>query len=465
MKAFMGDDFLLTNKTGKELYNTYAKELPIYDYHCHLVAQEIAENKTFYDVGELMLKGDHYKWRIMRACGIDEKLITGDASWKDKFYAYAKALSSAIGNPLYHWTHMELKRFFGIDKALNEKSAPEIYEAANKKMADGSFSSRTLIKNSNVYLIATTDDPVDNLQWHKKIRDLKDFQTKVIPTFRPDFACSPLRQGFSDYIKLLGETACIKINSFELLLEVLKKRLDYFESFGCKIADHGIRNIPDVQGNYEESKLIFEKAILGQTVSEIEAEKYLFYMLTFFAREYVKREFTMQIHMSVIRNQNSTAYKNLGADCGMDSSGDVASAVSLGKLLNQMEITTGTPKTILYSLNPTSSYVLSTMLGNFAGGLSGKMQLGAAWWFCDHRDGILEQLKTLANTGVLGNFVGMLTDSRSFISYARHDYFRRIFCSLIGEWVEAAELPFDEEYLSEIVKNVCFYNAKRYFGN
>lgn len=464
MKAFMGDDFLLKNKTGRELYNAYAKELPIYDYHCHLVAKEIAENKAFYDVGEILLKGDHYKWRIMRACGIDEDLITGNASWKDKFYAYAKALSSAIGNPLYHWTHMELKKYFGIDKPLNEKTAPEIYEAANKKMADGSFTARNLIKISNVYLIATTDDPADDLKWHKKIVNLKDFETKVVPTFRPDFVCSPLKEGFLDYIKLLGETEKQEIISFEVLLTVLEKRLDYFESMGCKIADHGIKNIPDEHGSYEEAKQIFEKTISEFSISEIEAEKYLFYMLTYFAGEYVKRDFTMQIHMSVIRNQNSKVYKMLGADNGIDSSGDVASAISLGRIFNQMETTTGTPKTILYSLNPTSSYVLSTMLGNFAGGISGKMQLGAAWWFCDHRDGILEQLKTLANTGVLGNFVGMLTDSRSFISYVRHDYFRRIFCSLIGEWAEEGEIPLDEEYLSEVVKQVCFYNAKQYFN-
>jgi glucuronate isomerase len=464
MKSFFDENFLLTNNTAIKLYDQFAKNLPIYDYHCHLSPQEIAEDKAFFDVGELMLKCDHYKWRIMRACGIDEALITGNASFKDKFIAYAKALSLSIGNPLYHWTHMELKQYFGINEPLTEKNAASIYETANKMMADGSFSARNLIKRSNVYLIATTDDPADNLSWHQKISEIKGFETKVVPTFRPDLVCNPLKEGYSDYIKRLGATENTEINTFEDLIMVLTKRLDLFERIGCRIADHGIANIPNYEGTYDDAETVFEKVLSNKNIDALEAEKFLFYMLTFFAGEYTKRGFAMQIHMSVIRNQNSALFHNLGADCGIDSAGDVVSAISIGKLFDKIESTTKMPKTIVYSLNPTSYYVLSTMAGNFAGGIAGKMQFGAAWWFCDHRDGITQQLKVLASTGVIGQFIGMLTDSRSFISYARHDYFRRIFCSLVGEWVENGEVPYDLEYLEGIIKGVCFDNAKRYFG-
>jgi glucuronate isomerase len=463
MKSFFDDEFLLNNKTAILLYNQYAKDMPIFDYHCHLSPQEIAENKTFYDIGELMLKCDHYKWRIMRLCGIDEELITGKANFKDKFIAFAKVLSFAIGNPIYHWTHMELKEYFGINEPLNEESAERIYEQANKLMVDGSFSARDLIEKSNVYFIGTTDDPADDLLYHKKIKEIKDFKTKIVPTFRPDLACNIAKDGFFDYIKKLGNSENKQIKTFEDLLEVLQKRLDLFEGMGCRIADHGIENIPNVEGSFADAKEIFEKKLDSQTVSSVEAEQYLFYMLTFFAGEYEKRNFAMQIHLSVIRNQNTALFNKLGADCGIDSVGDVVSAKSLGKLFDTVERESGLPKIILYTLNPSSYYVLSTMLGNFAGKMKGKMQLGSAWWFCDHRDGITEQLKILANTGALGQFIGMLTDSRSFVSYTRHHYFRRILCSLLGEWAENGEIPSDEAFLEKTVKAICFNNAQKYF--
>jgi len=463
MKQFYGEDFLIKNETGLQLYQSYAKNLPIYDYHCHLSAQEIADDHVYFDIGELLLKCDHYKWRLMRMCGIDENLITGNAPYKEKFLAYAKTLSSVFGNPVYQWTHMELKRYFGINEPLNETNALSIYERANRMMADGSFSARRLITQSNVFLIATTDDPCDDLRWHRAIQNDEGFTTKVVPTFRPDLACDISKYTFVSYVQTLGKVAKKEISSFETFLVVLKERIDFFETLGCKIADHGIENIPLHLGSQEEAKAIFDTRLNGKPVSLVQAEQFLFFMLTFFAKEYTNRNWAMQIHMSVIRNQNSKLFDLLGPNIGTDSSGDVSSANALGILFDAIERDDGMPKTILYSLNPTSNYVLSSMLGNFAGGMPGKMQLGAAWWFCDHRDGIVEQLRLLASTGALGQFVGMLTDSRSFISYARHDYFRRILCNLIGNWAEAGEIPSDVETLGSFVANICFYNAKKYF--
>jgi len=462
LKDFFGNDFLICNKTGLDLFSKYAKDLPIYDYHCHLSPEEIASDKVFFDIGELLLKCDHYKWRLMRACGVSEELVTGNATFKDKFYAFANIMPSIIGSPVYQWTHLELKNYFGINYPLNAESAAGIYEKANALMADGSFSAKRLIEKSNVALIATTDDPSDDLKWHKDIRKDKSFKTKVVPTFRPDLACNPLKTGFSDYIKKLGATEGVEIKSLNHLIFTMKKRLDLFESVGSKIADHGIENIPNFECTFDEAATIFENALTSK-VSDSEAQKYLFYMLTFFAGEYKKREWVMQIHMSVIRNQNSKLFDQIGPDCGVDSPGDILSAKSLGRIFDYIETTTGLPKTILYSLNPTSNYVLSTMLGNFAGETPGKMQFGAAWWFCDHRDGIIEQLKLLASTGAFGQFVGMLTDSRSFISYARHEYFRRILCSLVGEWVESGEIPNEPFALKKLVQDICFNNANDYF--
>ncbi len=463
MKDFLGNDFLLKNETAKVIYNQFVKDLPIYDFHCHLSAQEIAEDKVFLDIGELLLKCDHYKWRLMRICGVPEDLITGNASFKDKFLAFANILPSVVGNPVYHWTHMELKKYFGITEPVNAQNALRVYNQANEMMADGTYSAQKLITKSNVKLIATTDDPSDDLIWHKKISEIANFSTKVVPTFRPDLACNLLKEGFSTYIEKLGNSANTKISSLDSLLAVLNGKLDFFEKHGSKIADHGIENIPNYSCEFDEAAVIFKKA-LTEKVTQIDAEKFLYFMLSFFAKEYKRRQWAMQIHMSVIRNQNSKLLKNLGPDCGIDSSGDVLVAKSLGKLFDEIENSTGMPKTILYSLNPTSNYVLSTMLGNFAGEVAGKMQLGAAWWFCDHRDGIIEQLKLLSSTGSLGCFVGMLTDSRSFISYARHDYFRRILCSLIGEWVEDGEMYSDMESLKNLVSGISYYNAVEYFG-
>lgn len=463
MKSFIGKDFLITNKTGLMLYEKYAKSLPIYDYHCHLSPKDIAEDKVFFDVCELMLAHDHYKWRIMRMAGVDEKYITGDACYKEKFTAYAKALSLAIGNPLHHWTHMELKEYFGIDEPLNEKSAEKIYKLANEKMAGGDFSARKLIEKSNVYLIATTDDPADDLKYHSEIKNVKNFETIVVPTFRPDLVCNIAREDYRDYIKKLGKTAGKDINDLMDLKETLINRIVFFEKMGCRIADHGVNSIPDVSCREEEASDIFQRAISGEQIFQKEADKFLIYMLVFFAVEYAKRDWCMQIHMSPLRNQNAKLFTRLGPDCGADSVGDAVSASALGRFFNTVESMYTLPKTILYSLNPSAYYILSTMAGNFSAGVPGKIQLGAAWWFCDHRDGILEQLKIFANTGVLGVFNGMLTDSRSFTSYVRHDYFRRILCSLIGEWIEEGEYPMDEDAAATIIKGICFYNAKNYF--
>lgn len=464
MSSFIGDNLLISNNKGLELYEKYARDLPIYDYHCHLSPEEIANDKVFYDIGELMLKGDHYKWRIMRATGIPEQFITGNASYKDKFKAYAKALSFAIGNPLYTWTHMELKRFFNITEPLTEKSADSIYEEANRKMADGSYSARNLIAQSNVYLIATTDDPADNLEYHEKISKIEGFETKVVPTFRPDFLCNPNKAGYKEYVEKLGATEGTEISTFDDLIWVLNKRMNYFSERNCRIADHGISYVPDCECTPEEAKCIFQKALSESGLSKEEEDKFLVYMLELFACEYSRRGWVMQIHMSPLRNQNTSLFKKVGPDSGIDSVGDVVSASALGTLFDRVESECLMPKTILYTLNPSAYYVLSTMAGNFSCGSPGKIQLGAAWWFCDHKDGIEEQLRIFANTGVLGYFNGMLTDSRSFTSYVRHDYFRRIFCSLVGQWVENGEYPDDDEMLKGIVEGVCFENAKKYFG-
>jgi len=464
MKEFIGRDFLLNNETGLMLYEKYARHLPIYDYHCHLSPREIAEDKVFYDIGELMLAHDHYKWRLMRQAGIEEKYITGEASYREKFIAYGKALSLAAGNPLYHWTHMELREYFDITEPLSEKSAEKIYEAANEKMTSGDFSARKLMEKSKVYLAATTDDPADSLEYHRELNNSKDFSCMVVPTFRPDKACHILAADYRDYIKRLGQTAAVEINNLNTLKDALLKRMDAFAEAGCRIADHGVYSIPDAVCDEAEAETIFQKALSGMELAPGEGDRFLIHMLTFLAVEYARRDWCMQIHMSPLRNQNTRLYNRLGPDSGIDSVGDPISALALGKFLNNVENIYKVPKTILYTLNPSAYYVLATMAGNFSAGVPGKIQLGAAWWFCDHRDGIQEQLRIFASTGLLGVFNGMLTDSRSFTSYVRHDYFRRILCSLIGEWMEAGEYPMDEENAASLVQGICFYNAEKYFG-
>jgi len=404
--SFINDDFMLKNETAKELYS-YVKDLPIIDYHCHISPKMIAEDYRCSDAYELFLGGDHYKWRQMRSNGIDERFITGDADNYEKWLCFAKTMPKLIGNPLYHWTHLELKRYFDIDLILNEKNAKEIWDKVNEKLKLPEFSVKNLIKKSNVEVICTTDSPYDSLEYHK---ELKGFSTKVIPAFRPDL---------SD----------IKPDVTE--------RMDYFHENGCRLSDHAIDEFNDD---------VIEKLI-------------------FLGKEYAKRGWTMQLHIGALRNNNTKMFEKLGADTGFDSVNDFEFAPKLSKLLNELEKCDSLPKTILYCLNPKDNYVLGTMLGNFQKGpVKGKIQYGSGWWFCDNRDGMEEQMRTLANLGCLGNFIGMLTDSRSFVSYTRHEYFRRILCNLIGKWVEDGEYPNDEAELKKLVEGISYYNAKEYFN-
>ena len=404
---FINDDFMLKNETAKKLYHEFAKDLPIIDYHCHIPPEKIAENYKFKNAYDLFLGGDHYKWRLMRSNGIDEEYITGSADDFEKWKMFAKTVPLMIGNPMYHWTHLELKRYFGVDKTLSEKTAEEIWEQVNGCLKKDEFTAQGLVKMSNVETICTTDNPYDDLKYHKQ---LKDFDVQILPTFRPDL--SNIKSDITD-------------------------RMDYFNENGCKLSDHSVDEINDD---------IIEK-------------------LVFLGEEYAKRGWTMQLHIGAMRNNNTRMFEKLGADTGFDSVNDFEIAQGISKLLNALEMKDRLPKTILYTLNPKDNYVLGTMLGNFQKAPTpGKIQFGSGWWFNDNRDGMEEQLKALANLGLLSRFVGMLTDSRSFVSYPRHEYFRRIFCNLIGRWVEDGEYPDDSEMLKEIVEGVCYKNAKEYFN-
>ncbi|MBN1467557.1 MAG: glucuronate isomerase [Fusobacteriaceae bacterium] len=465
MKKFMDDNFLLESKTAEELYHKYAKEMPIYDYHCHLSPKEIYENKKFKNITEAWLGGDHYKWRAMRSNGVEEKYITGESKDYDKFMSWARTLPKAIGNPLYHWTHLELQKYFGIEEILSEKTAEVIWEKANKLILKDEFSARSLIKRSNVKVICTTDDPIDNLEYHIKLKEDKSFDVKVLPTFRPDKVVEIKKDDFISWVEKLKNVSEKEINSYSDLKNALVARIDFFHEVGCRISDHGLVDVPYLEGTEEEASEIFLKALNKSEITKFEENKYKTNILHFFGKEYAKRNWTMQIHFGALRNNNTNMFKKLGADTGFDSVNDSNVAYEISRILDSLEKENSLPKTILYTLNPKDNYVLGTMLGNFQGeGIKGKIQFGSGWWFNDNKDGMIEQMKALGNLGLLGNFVGMLTDSRSFLSYTRHDYFRRIMCNLIGQWVENGEYPYDEEILEEIIKGISFNNAKEYFG-
>ncbi len=448
------DSFMLTNKTAQELYDKFAKDMPIIDYHCHLVPKMIAENHRFSDVGELMLGGDHYKWRAMRSFGIEERYITGDATWKEKFRAFATMLPYAIGNPLYHWTHLELKRYFGVDEPLTAESADRIFEHCSAMLADEKFYARGLIEQSGVETVCTTDDPADTLEWHKQIRE-DGFSVKVLPTFRPDKVVAIHKETFLPYVKQIGVT------TYDELKAWLVSRIDFFHENGCRISDHGLDFIPYAEG---DAASVFEAALDGYAPSEYDCHVYMTDLLVFLGAEYAKRNWCMQIHVGATRNNNTLQYRALGPDTGYDAIGDRSLAEPLARLLDAMEITDSLPKTILYSLNGNDNYALATLMGCFQKApYRSKIQLGSGWWFNDQRDGMEAQLRAFGNLGVLGTFVGMLTDSRSLISYPRHEYFRRILCNLIGTWVENGEYPADMEMLGKIIRGISYENAKEYF--
>lgn len=462
MKAFMDKNFLLSNKTAEKLYFDHAEKMPLCDYHCHLSPKEIYENKPYKTITEVWLGGDHYKWRAMRALGTDEKYITGNASDKEKFLAWAKTVSMSIGNPLYHWTHIELQRFFGIYEPLTKENAEKIYDKTNAMLSGDGFKPQDFIKKSNVAVICTTDDPKDNLEYHKKIAGEGKLSARVLPTFRPDNAVEIRKPGFAAYIAELAEAAKTKIESFDDLKAVLTDRIEYFGSAGCRIADHGMAYVPHTTGICPNE--VFKKALSGECISNEEEDAFKTAILLHCGREYAKRNWAMQLHVNAIRNNNTKMFEKLGPDTGYDSINDFSLAQKLSAFWNSLEKDSSLPKTIIYSLNANDNYVLAGMTGNFQGGTKGKMQLGSAWWFNDHRDGMETQMKTLANVGLLSCFIGMLTDSRSFLSYPRHEYFRRILCNILGTWVENGEYPNDEKTLGKIVRDICFDNAMQYFG-
>lgn len=465
MKKFMDQDFLLRSDTAKHLFHDYAENMPIVDYHCHINPQEIYEDRKFDNITQVWLGGDHYKWRQMRSNGIDEKYITGDGSDWEKFLAYAKTLDKAIGNPLYHWSHLELQRFFDYDGILSEKTAREVWDMANKKLAQDDMSVRNLIKKSNVKLLATTDDPVDDLKWHKLLREDDSFDVQVLPAWRPDKAVNINKPDFNDYMDQLAKVSGVEIKTFEDVKKALAKRLDFFAENGCSVSDHGLDYVVYQPASNEEIESIFAKKRNGEELSAREADMYKTALLQFLAGEYKKRNWVMQLHYGCLRNNNTPMFDKLGPDTGYDSISNYAPADQLTGFLNSVESSTGLPKTILYSLNPADDELIGTVIGCFQNSDAvGKIQQGSAWWFNDNKSGMEKQMTSLANLGLLGNFVGMLTDSRSFLSYPRHEYFRRIMANLIGQWVEDGEFPNDDELLEPIVKGISYGNAVRYFG-
>ena len=465
MQEFMNKDFLLKNDISKELYHEYAEKMPIFDFHCHLSPKEIAENKSYDNLTQIWLYGDHYKWRAMRSNGVDEKYITGDASDYDKFLAFVDTMEYAYGNPLFHWSHLELKRFFGIEEVLNRKNAEVIWNKANELLKTENFRAKALIKNANVKALCTTDDPIDTLEYHEIIAQDKEFGVKVLPTFRPDKAIFIERAEYLQWLEKLEKVSEVKIDSFATLMEAMEKRVEFFVSKGCVVTDHSIE-VPFFKlATDEEVERIFKKALAKEELTVEEVEAYKTALIINLGRVYNKHNLAMQIHVGALRNNNSRMFNKLGGDIGFDSIGDYNYARCISGLLNELDKTEELPKTILYCLNPNDNEMFGTMIGNFQNGkVPGKIQFGSGWWFNDQKDGMTRQMTALANLGLLRRFVGMLTDSRSFLSYTRHEYFRRIMCNLVGTWVEEGEIPYDREILEPMIKEICFNNAKNYFN-
>ena len=464
MTPFLSDDFLLTNPTAQVLYHEVAKKMPIVDYHCHLDAKDIYEDVRFENITRLWLGGDHYKWRILRSNAVDEHYITGTAPDREKFQKFAEALPRCIGNPMYHWCHLELKNYFGYEGVLNADTAEEVWNLCNEKLKQPEFSARNLIARSNVAMVGTTDDPCSDLKWHKLLAE-SDFGTKVCPSFRPDPALNAHKPGFAAYIQKLSKTSGIEIRSAADVAKALSQRIDYFNDCGCRASDHGLDYVMHRVGTQEEIEAVFRRAMAGDTLSTADTELYQTYLLLHCGREYARVGWAMQLHFSCFRNPNTRVFNNLGADCGFDCIAVTDSSAALHRVMDALEQTGQLPKTIVYSLNPADDQWLDTLLGAYQGTeVPGKIQHGSAWWFNDNRTGMVNQMTSLANLGILGNFIGMLTDSRSFLSYARHEYFRRILCNLIGTWVENGEYPADMDTLHRLVGDICSRNAMRYFN-
>ena len=466
MKAFMDKDFLLETETAKTLFHNYAEKTPILDYHCHISPKEIAQDKKFDNITQVWLGGDHYKWRFMRSCGVDEKYITGDASDYEKFCKWAQCLGKAIGNPLFHWSHLELQRYFGYHGVLSRNTADEVWNLCNAKLQDPSMSARSLIRRSNVTLICTTDDPIDSLKWHRAIAEDQSFEVKVLPAWRPDKAMNIEKPDYLDYLDQLAAAAGLDaITSFAQLKEALKIRMDFFASMGCCVSDHGLEYVMYCPAAEDEVEEIFLKRLNRMILSKEDELKFKTAFMIFMGREYHARSWVMQLHFGCKRDNNTRMYRKLGPDTGFDGINNNTPSSQMADFLDALCETGELPKTVLYSLNPNDNQSIGTMIGCFQdSGAAGKIQQGSAWWFNDHKTGMQDQMTSLANLGNLAGFIGMLTDSRSFLSYTRHEYFRRILCNLIGSWVENGEFPADFEILEEIVKDICYYNAVRYFN-
>ncbi|MCH5187648.1 MAG: glucuronate isomerase [Oscillospiraceae bacterium] len=454
MKNFIDNDFLLENETAKTLYN-YAKDFPIIDYHCHISPKEIAEDRHFKNITELWLGGDHYKWRLMRQNSVDEKYITGSAPDRDKFQKWAETLEKAAGNPIYVWSHLELRRYFGYDGILNGMAAGEVWELCGEKLKG--LSARKFIEMSNVELICTTDDPADDLRWHKVIAADAGFKVRVLPSFRPDKPLNIELDGFAGYISALSRAAETEINSFADLKTALIKRIEYFDALGCRTADHGLTKAIYSPCEEAEAERVFAAALRGEKINLSDAEKHKTALLIFLGGEYKKRGWVMQLHYGCDRNVNTKMFKELGPDTGLDCINPASPSAYLARLLDGFG--DSLPKTIVYSLDPSENTAIDSISGCFSG-----VRHGAAWWFNDNKAGILNQLTSAANQGLLGSFTGMLTDSRSFLSYTRHEYFRRIFCNFLAGLAEGGEYPCDERALRKIVRGVCHGNAAEFFG-
>ena len=464
MKQFMDKDFLLSTEMSQTLYHQFAENMPILDYHCHINPQEIYEDRKFENITQVWLGGDHYKWRQMRSNGVDEKYITGDGSDREKFQAWAETMPKLIGNPLYHWSHLELRRYFGYEGYLNGDTAEEVWNLCNAKLQEDSMTVRNIIKQSGVTLICTTDDPVDSLEWHKKIAEDPTFDVQVLPAWRPDKAMNVEKPTYGEYIAQLSKVSGVEVKDFASLKEALKNRMAFFASMGCCVSDHALEYVMYAPASDAEVDAILQKGLRGETISKEEELKYKTAYMLFVAREYVKLGWVMQIHYGCKRDNNAYMFEQLGPDTGYDCINNYAPSAQMADFLNALSATNDIPKTILYSLNPNDNASIGSIIGCFQGDIPGKIQQGSAWWFNDHKIGMTEQITSLANLGCLGNFVGMLTDSRSFLSYTRHEYFRRILCDIFGTWVENGEYPADMKALEELVKGICYNNAVKYFG-
>ncbi len=465
MKSFISEDFLLTTEAARRLYHEHAEGMPIFDYHCHLNPAEIYENKQFSDIGEAWLAGDHYKWRVMRANAVPEDYVTGGASFHDKFNRFAEVMPGLIGNPIYHWSHLELKRFFGIDELLSSKTADMVWETANRKLQSPAGAARALIAESNVRALCTTDDPVDDLVYHRKLAEDKDFATRVLPTFRPEKALNIADPNYPIYMQKLGAVSGIYVRTVDDVKQALASRIEYFAGVGCRLSDHSFGSPDFTVWDESAAEEAVRKALAGEPLLDYEVSAYQSYMMDFLGAQYADRGWAMQLHMGAIRNLNGKLYRALGADVGGDAIGDVMSAASLAALLDRLASRDKLPKTILYTLNAADNDKLIAAAGCFQDETTaGKIQFGSAWWFNDHYDGMTAQLKSLANIGVLSRFVGMLTDSRSFLSYPRHEYFRRILCEVVGGWIDKGMAPADYDGIGGIIEDICFNNVWNYIG-